>query len=495
MKTIITWVLTFLVQEHSIALKPKGPPQAEKDYKELKIIKQVGKEINLRCPITGNPHPLFTWKKNKPENLDRDYTRIITDKKILRIGKAQINDSGEYICKATNGFGNLETKIDLVVVHPEELSIINEEARKVAAANLVGRQSTFNKLILENEDLEPLCMFWNGYSTPSLTWYKNSLPYQQSGAKTITRRVTKSDEGIYTCRILRNVTKKWNVKFKDLSLRRHSDTSPTNVTVYEGQKITLNCRVSARQKHAVLWLKDSSKLPLADPKSIININNKRYLSINYTQEYYKFSKREDLLYNFILIFPSITSSDSGLYMCLILSGRKGAGIKTSYLKVIPHSAIKNNRTEYTKQITLIIIIFTGLAITILTSSTVGYLTKRILNRSRRGISSDSITLSTRSIVNEQTQEEWPTDLTIKQERRSNHATNYQYPKSMNFKNRWEQDCRIETKMYEPRNLQLHHNEYCRVADARNESYTRQNDAYDVPFTSNTHNCQDNKNDH
>ena len=172
MKTITTWVLTLLVHEHSIKLKPKGPPLAEKDYRELKIIKQAGKEINLRCPITGNPHPLFTWKKNKPENLDHDYTRIITDRKILRIGKAQINDSGEYICKATNGFGNLEIKIELIVVYPKELGITNEEVRELTAPNLAGSQLMFDKLILKNEDLEPLCMFRNGYPTLSLTWYK-----------------------------------------------------------------------------------------------------------------------------------------------------------------------------------------------------------------------------------------------------------------------------------------------------------------------------------
>ena len=84
----------------------KGPPKFEEANRNLKVIKQEGKDVNLRCPITGIPHPLFTWKKDEP-----DYSRIISNKKTLRIDKAKLTDSGKYICKATNGYGNLEIKI------------------------------------------------------------------------------------------------------------------------------------------------------------------------------------------------------------------------------------------------------------------------------------------------------------------------------------------------------------------------------------------------
>ena len=121
------------------------------------------------------------------------------------------------------------------------------------------------------------------------------------------------------------------------------------------------------------------------------------------------------------------SSDSGLYICLILSGRKGAGIKTSYLKVIPHSAIENNKMGHSMQVHLVIIILSSLIISLLISSTVSCLTRKIFNKLRR-ISSDSITISTSSIYEEKAMKQE----TPKQEKRQSHVTKYQNPKNNNF---------------------------------------------------------------
>ena len=42
--------------------------------------------------------------------------RFKTQKKNLKIKPVQIEDTGIYICKGTNGFGSEEIRIDLIVI-------------------------------------------------------------------------------------------------------------------------------------------------------------------------------------------------------------------------------------------------------------------------------------------------------------------------------------------------------------------------------------------
>ena len=79
--------------------------------------------------------------------------------------------------------------------------------------------------------------------------------------------------------------------------------------------------------------------------------------------------------------------------------------------------------------------------------------------------------------------------TPKQEKTQSHTTKYQNPKNNNFKENWEQNTKDKDNEYELKILQNQHNEYCTVADARIESFRKQNDAYDVPIISNTINTE------
>lgn len=90
-----------------------GPPIAQQ--KEMKKIVRLGEDVKIQCPISGNPTPIIEWKRGG-ETIDYSFIRFRTKGRQLRIKKTQEDDTGVYICKGVNGFGNIEVRVDLIVI-------------------------------------------------------------------------------------------------------------------------------------------------------------------------------------------------------------------------------------------------------------------------------------------------------------------------------------------------------------------------------------------
>ena len=58
---------------------------------------------------------MIEWKKGG-ETIDYSWIRIRTQKKAMKIKKAQEVDTGIYVCKGVNGFGNVEVRVDLIII-------------------------------------------------------------------------------------------------------------------------------------------------------------------------------------------------------------------------------------------------------------------------------------------------------------------------------------------------------------------------------------------
>ena len=81
----------------------------------MKTIVRLGEDVKIQCPISGNPTPIIEWKKGG-ETIDYTFIRIRTKGRQLRIKKSQETDTGVFICKGVNGFGNVEVRVDLIVI-------------------------------------------------------------------------------------------------------------------------------------------------------------------------------------------------------------------------------------------------------------------------------------------------------------------------------------------------------------------------------------------
>ena len=76
---------------------------------------RIGETVRLVCPITGYPTPIVEWSKNG-EKIDFMWERHLTGRKSLKIKNANEDDTGVFTCKAINGFGSEEVRIELIVV-------------------------------------------------------------------------------------------------------------------------------------------------------------------------------------------------------------------------------------------------------------------------------------------------------------------------------------------------------------------------------------------
>ncbi|CAI9733589.1 fibroblast growth factor receptor-like 1 [Octopus vulgaris] len=113
----IFWIPYILQWCHLLALcLAKGPPfinQTAVSHKRL--IAYIGKNFRIRCPITATPPPYMQWSKDG-HTINIAWERFRIQEMGLRIKDVEIEDSGLYTCKATNGFGSVQLNFTLTVI-------------------------------------------------------------------------------------------------------------------------------------------------------------------------------------------------------------------------------------------------------------------------------------------------------------------------------------------------------------------------------------------
>lgn len=76
---------------------------------------RLGSAIKLPCPVEGDPPPLIMWTKDG-RNIHSGWIRFRILRMGLKIKEVEADDTGTYICKATNGFGSVNINYTLIVI-------------------------------------------------------------------------------------------------------------------------------------------------------------------------------------------------------------------------------------------------------------------------------------------------------------------------------------------------------------------------------------------
>lgn len=76
---------------------------------------RIGSAIKLPCPVEGDPPPLIMWTKDG-RNIHSGWIRFRILRMGLKIKEVEADDSGTYVCKATNGFGSVNINHTLIVI-------------------------------------------------------------------------------------------------------------------------------------------------------------------------------------------------------------------------------------------------------------------------------------------------------------------------------------------------------------------------------------------
>lgn len=85
-----------------------------------------GQEVSLVCVVRAAPAPTIKWLRNTPEDASKFIPLMLTNdikcsfdsetgKACLKIGDAYPQDSGSYICHASNAHGQAQSKTALTV--------------------------------------------------------------------------------------------------------------------------------------------------------------------------------------------------------------------------------------------------------------------------------------------------------------------------------------------------------------------------------------------
>ncbi|XP_064160473.1 basement membrane-specific heparan sulfate proteoglycan core protein-like isoform X1 [Anguilla rostrata] len=202
-----------------------------------------GQTVTLRCDGHGHPTPTITWSKLRAPLPWKH--KVINDSLVLPVVGRQ--DSGQYICNATNSMGTAEVTVMLDVETPPYATCLPDDL-SVRVGEVIRLQ----------------CL---AHGTPPLRfeWSKvdGSVPTRaqvQAGDLQI-NLATEADAGTYRCKVTNNVG-------SSEARAKVSVTSPLAVRVSPqvevktpGGSVEFTCSANGGERTSVVWLKEGGDLP------------------------------------------------------------------------------------------------------------------------------------------------------------------------------------------------------------------------------------------
>jgi len=286
--------------------------------------------LRLKCMVTSVPEPTIEWFCNN-ELIDDEYEGVVREytdgMATLVLDKVQVDDSGQFVCRATNQEGQDETKCHVTVEDPApaaEEKIPSVETQKPPssktpsiAPKFLDRPEEFVRA-QEGDKIVLKCQF-RGSPPPQVTWsHQNGKPVEgavqndQNGQTTLTiGDIKQHHSGMIKCTISNSVGKADHETRLSIRSRRVAPTIETELpdcfTIDEGSTGEIFCKVAGHPQPRVSWTR-----------------NGRSLSILSTETLY-----EDGVAT--VRIRKATARDSGKYLCTIrnLSGQVETSCKVT----------------------------------------------------------------------------------------------------------------------------------------------------------------------
>ena len=75
-----------------------------------------GESLRLGCPVDRDAAPIIAWYKDGDEVSEVGWERYRIRNDVLYIRDMETDDSGVFVCRATNGFGSVDVKYLVLVL-------------------------------------------------------------------------------------------------------------------------------------------------------------------------------------------------------------------------------------------------------------------------------------------------------------------------------------------------------------------------------------------
>nr|XP_051676343.1 hemicentin-1 isoform X2 [Oryctolagus cuniculus] len=234
------------------------PPTIQHGQQILSTIEGV--PVTLPCKASGIPKPSIVWSK-KGELISSSSARFSTGADgSLSVVSPGGDESGEYVCTATNAAGYAKRKVQLTVyVRPRVLGDQRglSPDKPVEISVLAGEEVT---LPCEVKSLPPPTVTW-AKETQLISPFSPRHTFLPSGSVKITESRV-SDSGLYLCaatNIAGNVTQ--SVKL-NVHVPPKIQRGPKHVKVRIGQRADVPCNAQGTPRPVLTWVKGGRTLLL-----------------------------------------------------------------------------------------------------------------------------------------------------------------------------------------------------------------------------------------
>ncbi|XP_033122405.1 fibroblast growth factor receptor-like 1 isoform X2 [Anneissia japonica] len=339
------WKVTYCDEPQSL---PLGPPQVAGTVNPEQRTR-VGRTIKLECPAIGSPPPLIIWKK-QDERIRTDWERykINKDRPSLKIKNVQMEDAGEFVCQATNGFGSVNIKYTLTVIEskPKTEESLNPDDTTGTSPKFIKQLKMRKKTRVKPKGgtVHMNCKA-TGHPRPDIYWKKDGknltddvLGTTKRGPSTLSLTKLKAeDSGVYTC-IVSNRNGQINATYKlevvdqpPIEVPRLIDELPVNTTVKYGETTSFQCKVQSEIVPHIQWLKRVEQHnKLKNSNTTIDMDGQEFIVLPPGQ----IAPQRDGTYLNKLTIIKATQEDSGMYVCLG-ANTMGYSFKSAFLEVLP----------------------------------------------------------------------------------------------------------------------------------------------------------------
>uniref|UniRef100_A0A8D3DJE9 Fibroblast growth factor receptor-like 1 n=1 Tax=Scophthalmus maximus TaxID=52904 RepID=A0A8D3DJE9_SCOMX len=331
-------------ENHCCVCASSGPPRVSEKVAHRQTAR-LGSAIKLPCPVEGDPPPLIMWTKDG-RNIHSGWIRFRILRMGLKIKEVEADDTGTYICKATNGFGSVNINYTLIVISDKvsECFLFSPpEVRPRFTQPAKMRKRVIARPVGSSVRLKCAA---GGNPRPDIVWLKDDRPLserevgegRQKKWTLSLRNLTPEHSGRYTCRVSNrageiNATYKVEVIQRTNSKPVLTGTHPVNTTVDYGGTTSFQCKVRSDVKPVIQWLKRVESNEESRYNSTIEVGDHRFVVLP-TGEVWS---RPDGSYLNKLLITRAKEEDAGMYICLG-ANTMGYSFRSAFLTVLPGEA-------------------------------------------------------------------------------------------------------------------------------------------------------------
>lgn len=233
-----------------------------------------GTAAKLSCKVTGTPSPVITWLiEGEPVETDKRVTSDFDGEvSSLCFSSTELDDEGEYQCKAHNEFGSATCTLELFVNE-----IVDEEDQTKPEF-----LEKMKDLSTSEGDSAVFSVKVQGHPQPDVQWFTSdreittderfSVDSMSDGRHTFTiKDCDAKDKGRYKC-VASNVVGKavcsagLTVKEKLIAPKFADQPSETPMVIDEGGDVTLQVEVGGKPNPSVKWYKDDKPISRTSSK-------------------------------------------------------------------------------------------------------------------------------------------------------------------------------------------------------------------------------------